>query len=119
MGKFTYDSGISTSFEDRALAHLQAVILAKVRRGEGFCLGWKDDLSLGGGRTSVYLNARSTISFTYDTARTPALNPSWLNALTQAANSPQGLSLLPEPGAANRDVSIGREQAGQLAPTEG
>lgn len=118
MGKFIYDAGISTGFEDRALAHLQAVILAKVRRGEGFCLGWKDDLSLGGGRTSVYIHARSTISFTYDTARTPALNPLWLNALTRAANSPQGLSLLPEPRASQGDESGGREPAGVLASAE-
>lgn len=118
MGKFTYDSGISTGFEDRALAHLQAVILTKVRRGEGFCLGWKDDLSLGGGRTSVYIHARSAIWFTYDTARTPALNPLWLSALTRAANSPQGLSLLPEPDAPQREQSGGIEPAGILASTE-
>lgn len=118
MGKFTYDSGISTGFEDRALAHLQAVILAKVRRGEGFCLGWKDDPGLGGGRTSVYIHARSTISFTYDTARTPALNPLWLNALTRAANSPQGLSLLPEPRASRGDEPGGRKPAGILASAE-
>lgn len=41
MGKFTYDSSISTGFEDRALAHLQAVILAKVRRGRGSVSGGK------------------------------------------------------------------------------
>ncbi len=36
MGKFVYDSSVKVEFEDRLLAHLQAVIMVKVRRGETF-----------------------------------------------------------------------------------
>ena len=42
MGKFIYDGNIKVDFEDRLLAHLQAVIMAKVRRGESFPFTWKD-----------------------------------------------------------------------------
>ncbi len=49
MGKFIYDGNIKVDFEDRLLAHLQAVIMAKVRRGESFPFTWKDDISTGGG----------------------------------------------------------------------
>lgn len=60
MGRFTYDSSVSADFDDRELAHLQAVIVAKIRRGERFTFTWKIDISLGGGRTSVYLYPESS-----------------------------------------------------------
>ena len=80
MGRFTYDSSVSADFDDRELAHLQAVIVAKIRRGERFTFTWKIDISLGGGRTSVYLRM-----------------------LTDAANSPQGLHVLDEPAGRTPD----------------
>lgn len=97
MGKFIYEKDTKADFEDRALAHLQAVIMAKLRRGESFSFSWKDDLSTGGGRTSVYLHAHSSIVFKFSGGRTPQLNPSWLHALTDTANSGRGLYLVPEP----------------------
>lgn len=115
MGKFTYDSSVSIGFDDRALAHLQAVILAKVRRGEGFAFMWKDDMSLGGGRTSVYIHARSTMAFAYDAGRTPVLSRAWLDVLTHAANSSSGLHLVPEPGGQPLDASAALRQASVAA----
>jgi hypothetical protein len=43
MGSFHYDVGFSADFEDRLLAHLQIVIGAKLRRGEGFYFSWRDE----------------------------------------------------------------------------
>lgn len=36
MGKFIYNGSVRVEIEDRTLAHLQAVIGRKLRRGEGF-----------------------------------------------------------------------------------
>lgn len=97
MGKFTYATGVKVDFEDRVLAHLQVVISNKLRRGESFVFTWRDDASLGDGRTSVWLNANLAMSFKYFGSRAPALNRTWIEALAITANSPTGLYVVPEP----------------------
>lgn len=97
MGRFLYGTDTAATFDDRTLAHLQAVILTKVRRGEGFLFSWSDDMSTGGGRTGVHLHANSTLAFRYTRSETVTLNPAWLQVLTEAANSGTGLYLVPEP----------------------
>ena len=97
MGKFIYEGQIRVDFEDRVLAHLQAVITTKLRRSEAFTFGWKDDNSIGDGRTMVWLHAQSSLVFKFYGSRRPQLNRAWLEALTQTANSPTGLYLVPEP----------------------
>ena len=97
MGKFIYESGQKVDVEDRALAHLQLVMTAKLRRGEPFSFTWKDDASLGGGRTAVWVHAGSAMVFKYYGSRQPAINRAWIDALAFAANSPSGLYLLSEP----------------------
>ncbi|MFS0793868.1 ATP-dependent DNA ligase [Microbacterium sp. 1P10AE] len=97
VGKFIYDGDIKVEFEDRLLAHLQAVIMAKVRRGESFPFTWKDDISIGGGRTTVYVHPNVSLVFKYHGSRNPQLSSSWLHALTYNANSGRGLYVIPEP----------------------
>lgn len=97
MGKFIYDSDVRADFEDRLLAHLQAVIMAKVRRGESFTFTWKEDISTGGGRTAVFIHSHVSLVFKFHGGRTPQLNPAWLHALSYTANSPRGLYVVPEP----------------------
>ncbi|SIR56450.1 ATP-dependent DNA ligase [Microbacterium sp. RURRCA19A] len=97
MGKFIYDGNIKVDFEDRLLAHLQAVIMAKVRRGESFPFTWKDDISIGGGRTTVYIHPNVSMVFKYHGSRNPQLSSTWLHALTYNANSGRGLYVIPEP----------------------
>lgn len=97
MGKFIYDGDVKVDFEDRLLAHLQAVIMAKVRRGESFPFTWKDDISTGGGRTTVYIHPNVSLVFKYHGSRTPQLSAAWLHALTYNANSGRGLYVIPEP----------------------
>ncbi len=75
MGRFTYQSTVKADFEDRLLAHLQSVIMAKVRRGESFTFTWKDDMSTGGGRTTVYIHPHASMVFKYSGGRSPQHQP--------------------------------------------
>lgn len=97
MGKFIYDTATKVEIEDRTLAHLQAVIGAKLRRGETFHFTWRDDISIGDGRTSVWLHQAVPIVYKFYGSRRPALNPAWIEALTYTANTGTGLHIVPEP----------------------
>ena len=97
MGKFIYDGTVKVDFDDRTLAHLQLVIGTKLRRGEPFHFTWKDDTSIGNGRTTVWVHPRSSLVYKYYGSRKPRLNMAWIDALVYTANSPAGLYLVPEP----------------------
>jgi hypothetical protein len=97
MGRFTYDGQLTVDFDDRVLGHLQAVIAAKVRRGESFVFTWIDDDSTGDGRTSVWIHPAVSMSFKYFGKRGPAISREWVDALMVSANSVAGLHVLPEP----------------------
>lgn len=97
MGRFIYEDKTKVEIEDRALTHLQLVISAKLRRGEPFPFSWREDASVGGGRTTVWVHASSALVFKYYGSRSPALNRAWIEALAFTANSPGGLYLVPEP----------------------
>lgn len=118
MGKFTYDSDVKADFEDRLLAHLQAVIMAKVRRGESFTFTWKEDISTGGGRTSVFIHPHVSLVFKFHGGRTPQLNPAWLHALTYTANSPRGLYVVSEPAGDYRPPPSPEPMTFREVPTE-
>ena len=97
MGKFIYEGGVKTEIEDRALTHLQLVITAKLRRGEPFPFSWREDASVGGGRTTVWIQPGRSLVFKYFGSRQPAINRAWIEALAFTANAPSGLYLVPEP----------------------
>lgn len=96
MGKFVYEGSQKTEIEDRALLHLQLVMTAKLRRGEPFMFSWRDEVSTGGGRMSVWIHPSSSMVFKIYGTR-GALNRAWVDALAFTANSPTGLYLTPEP----------------------
>ncbi|MGL4256729.1 ATP-dependent DNA ligase [Microbacterium sp.] len=100
MGKFIYDGTVKVDFDDRTLAHLQVVIGTKLRRGEPFYFTWKDDTSIGDGRTTVWVHPRCSLVYKYYGSRKPRVNIAWIDALVYAANSPSGLYLVPEPAEA-------------------
>ena len=94
MGSLHYGSP-PTSYEldDRALAHVELVVLAKLRRNESFAL------SLDGpkaGRTTIWVNAASTLRFEFDET-THEINRLWLDELIDSANTTTGLRIVPEP----------------------
>ncbi|MBN7794476.1 ATP-dependent DNA ligase [Microbacterium esteraromaticum] len=97
MGKFVYESSVKTEIEDRALTHVQMVMTAKLRRGEPFPFSWREDASVGGGRTTVWVQPSSSLVFKYYGSRQPEINRAWIEALAFTANSPTGLRVVPEP----------------------
>ena len=100
MGTFIYEGGPKVELEDRALTHLQLVIMAKLRRGEPFCFTWREDMSVGGGRTTVWLHPESALVFKFTGSRQPPINRTWVDALAFTSNSPGGLYLVHEPAEA-------------------
>ncbi|MFT4280408.1 ATP-dependent DNA ligase [Microbacterium sp.] len=105
MGKFIYQGSITIDFDDRVLAHLQVVIGQKLRRGESFHFTWREDPSVGDGRTSVWLHPSASLVYRYFGSRQPSLNRAWLEALTYTANSTNGLYIVPEPTEGSGDGS--------------
>lgn len=97
MGKFVYEEQVRAEFEDRLLAHLQIVIGNKLRRGEAFYFTWKEELSVGGGRSAVWMHPGASLVFKFSGGRAPAINRTWLEALMYTASSPTGLHVVPEP----------------------
>ncbi|MCP2032852.1 hypothetical protein L1277_002965 [Okibacterium sp. HSC-33S16] len=94
MGTLTYNGSRSIEFDDRALAHLQIVIGAKLRRNEAFYLSWSgaDD-----GRSTIWIHPTHSLTYDYLTNDKPALNRAWIDRLTECSFRPSGLVLLPEP----------------------
>jgi hypothetical protein len=86
-------------FDDRVLAHIQVVIGAKLRRGESFYFTWRDDVGVGDGRSTIWVNPSIPIAYKYFGSRAPALNRDWIEALMATANSSAGLHIVPEPAA--------------------
>ncbi|MFI8634074.1 hypothetical protein ACIGEP_15930 [Microbacterium sp. NPDC077663] len=88
--------------DDRLLSHVEAVVGAKLRRGEAFMLTIGVEPVEGSGRVSIWVNRASSLVLKYRHAR-PRLNTEWLELLMTSANSPTGMRLLPEPSSAQAD----------------
>ena len=101
MGKLLYsNAGIEIGFEDRALAHLQLVIGAKLRRGEKFFFSWQDNVSVGSGRSSIWIDSSIPLYFKFSGSKPVSINREWLEMLTASSNTAAGLVFMAEPGAA-------------------
>lgn len=116
MGRFTYEGSVRTDIEDRALLHVQTVVADKLRRREAFTFTWRDDSSVGDGRTAVWMHPEVSLVFKYYGSRPAALNRQWLEALAYAANSPGGLYVVTEPEAteieSDEQMSVGGPDVG-------
>jgi len=98
VGKLVYGNGdLEIDIDDRALAHLQIVIVAKLRRNEAFLLNWTNSPAVGDGRSSIWLQQAIPLYFTFDASENQQINRNWLEVLTVAASSPGGLRLVEEP----------------------
>ena len=104
MGLLRYGVAPAITIDDRVLMHLQAVMVAKLRRREAFAFSWDQEPGVGmdvvhenGTRGSVWVSESSSLYFEYDGPRDGALNREWLEGLMQAANTNAGLRVLPEP----------------------
>jgi hypothetical protein len=99
LGQLIYGMGNqSIPVDDRALLHLQLVIYSKLRAQESFPFNWKDEPGVGDGHGSIWITPGVPIIFRYAGSRDPNVNRDWIRLLQEAANSPSGLRVLPEPG---------------------
>ncbi len=98
MGKLFYDGrGEPLEIDDRTMLHLQAVIVAKLRRNEHFAFTWDPGLDGHFARLSIWVNPSTALVFGFDSTEQGPLNREWIEALMLAANSVVGLHLIPEP----------------------
>jgi hypothetical protein len=96
VGKLIYGpGGHEYEIEDRALAHLQLVMLAKLRRGESFPFTWWRDRDAG--RVTMWICPPQQLQFVYDGGKMPEINRAWVEELMVAANSGAGLRIVAEP----------------------
>jgi hypothetical protein len=107
MGHLVYgDSAYEVSVDDRALAHLQIVIGAKLRRQESFFFSWEDGQS-SDGHSSIWLNPFIPLRFSFEANDAIQVNREWLEMLTRAANSAGGLRYVAEVGDPVEAVAAG------------
>ncbi|WP_370361707.1 ATP-dependent DNA ligase [Cryobacterium sp. MDB2-10] len=101
VGKFIYGTpAMSVEIDDRTLAHLKVVIIAKLRRGESFTFSWEKSPESGSGRSSIWLNPAVPLQFEFAGSQEPHLNRAWLEQLVGLSNTPAGLRIVAEPAAA-------------------
>ena len=93
MGSLVYDENHAAEFDDRTLAHLQVIIVNKLRRLESFPFTWHDERR----STTIWISPSTPIAFVYHGNRRPRLNRAWLEDLALMANSVGGLVVVPEP----------------------
>lgn len=97
MGTLFYGaSRLAINFEDRVLAHLQIAVSTKLRRQETFMLNWRDNETVGDGRSGVWIGPQTDLHFKYSGSRFPEINPDWVNAMVVSASTPLGLQLMEE-----------------------
>jgi hypothetical protein len=98
MGSLVYGGPTSIiEFDDRLLAHLQIVILTKLRRSESFVFTWETPRENGSGSNSIWISPTVPIHFSYPVAVRPPINRGWVEALMHTANSVAGLRIVDEP----------------------
>jgi hypothetical protein len=104
MGTLVYGSAPAIDIEDRTLRHLQAVMIAKLRRHENFAFNWdaepgvgSDRMSHDGSHGTIWVSEAVQLYFRYDGPRQSQLNRAWLNELMACANTSFGLRAVPEP----------------------
>ena len=93
MGSLVYDDDHAAEFDDRTLAHLQVIIVNKLRRLESFPFTWSDDRRA----MTVWISPATPIAFVFHGNRRPKLNRAWLEELALVASSSGGLVVVPEP----------------------
>jgi len=93
MGTLVYDGDRRAEIEDRTLAHLQVIIVNKLRRQENFPFTWSDERRT----VTIWLSPNTPIEFIYHGNGRPHLNRAWLEELALSASSTSGLVVVPEP----------------------
>lgn len=95
MGVLVYD-GEGFEFEDRALAHIQAVITVKLRRREPFLLSWTTEHSTPA-KHSVWIDNAIPLRYSFSRDSAERLNDAWLELMMEMASRSAGVIVPPEP----------------------
>ncbi|WP_445468253.1 DUF7882 family protein [Herbiconiux wuyangfengii] len=90
-------TGSEIEMDDRLLAHLRVVMVAKMRNHEAFTVSWSMDVSQGGGRETLWVHPSIPLRFRFFGSRPPAINRAWIDLMLTAANRGD-LRIMPEPG---------------------
>jgi hypothetical protein len=98
VGTLTYGpTSLRADFDDRVLAHLRAVMVAKLKRAECFLFTWTDDSAPTPTEKSLWIHPAVGMQFEFSAGAAQSLNREWLIVLDRSANSTFGLTLRPEP----------------------
>ncbi len=79
--------------EDRLLAHLKAVVLAKLRRQESLVLNIRETRETGSGRHTFWIHPYVELHFSFDGSRPPALDTDLIEQISQQATTARGVDL--------------------------
>lgn len=94
MGRFIYGArGMHVEVEDRLLAHVQAVVIGKLRRNEGFVLNWTEAPAEGSGRRSIWIHSHLELVFEYNGSKRPELDQKLAEEMMSRAGTTSGLDL--------------------------
>jgi hypothetical protein len=112
---------MAIEFDDRLLAHLQIVMVNKLRRRESFAMSWRDSVAVGDGRSAIWLDPSIPLYFKFEGSRVPLLDREWIARLAASADSSTGLVVTGADGEPAPSVSDGAtpapmplSQAGQM-----
>ena len=97
MGSLVYQSMVF-EFEDRLLAHLQIVIVNKLRRAEPFVMSWQVLAEAGSGRGALWFDPSIPLYFEFTGSRPITINREWLARLANSVDSSRGLIVVGEDG---------------------
>jgi hypothetical protein len=89
MGTLKYD-GTTVDFPDQVLAHIEIVVVQKLRRQEAFFLSWHES-EAGGGRTGIWVHPAALLTFHYTSTESAKIDRPWVERLAEAASTAQGL----------------------------
>lgn len=94
MGTLFYGAGrLPIRIDDRILAHVKAVVTAKMRRGEGFLISWTDSAEVGHGRSSVWVHPGCDLHYKFDGGTPAKLDPALLEEMNIESIQPRGIEL--------------------------
>ena len=97
MGVLYYGaSSDPVRLDDRTLAHLKTVIIAKLRRQEGSTVTCQPPAGEGAGRVVIWIHPAIPLRFEFDETEPPDLNRDWLERLATSANLHGGITLVEE-----------------------
>jgi hypothetical protein len=94
VGRLIYGArGMRIELDDRLLAHVQAVAVTKLRRGEPFAFSWLEAAEDGSGRRTVWMHPSLELAFEYLGSKTIELDRAMVEDMMGRANSTRGLDV--------------------------